>query len=190
MAVLGWLLRSKRAGEAGLAWHAPHLAGPETLALSSPDFPHEGTIPKAHAGKRLGGRAVSPALAWQAVPAGTAQLLLVVEDPDAPTALPYPHGVALLDPSVTGLAQGGLNADTPASGVRLPGPDGRRGYLGPAPLKGHGRHRYVFQLFALDRPVSLAGGGPVPDSAGPRDVVAAASGVLARGRLDGFYERR
>lgn len=194
MAVLGRLLRSKRAGKAGLAWHAPGLAGAaDTLGLSSPDFPHEGTIPKAHAGKRLGGRAVSPALTWQAVPAGTAQLLLVIEDPDAPTALPYNHGTALLDPSVTGLAQGDLKAGTAASGVRLLGPGTRRGYLGPAPLKGHGPHRYVFQLFALDRPLSLGGGGGVPDDAEPRDVMAAAraaSGVLARGRLDGFYERR
>jgi hypothetical protein len=38
--------------------------------------------------------------------------------------------------------------------------------------------------------VSLAEGEAVPDSAEPRDVLAAACGVLARGRLDGFYKRR
>jgi hypothetical protein len=41
----------------------------------------------------------------------------------------------------------------------------------------------VFQVFALGMPVSVA------DTAKPREVIAAAGGVLARGRLDGFYER-
>lgn len=186
MAALG---RAPRDRQAGLAWNAPNLAGANTLALSSPDFAQEAMIPIVHAGKRLGGKDLSPALTWDAVPVGTAQLLLVIEDPDAPTALPYNHGTALLDPSVTGLAQGGLNAESPATGVRLLSSGSRRGYLGPAPIKGHGPHRYVFQLFALAKPLIVGTGRTEPDSAKPRDVLAAAGDVLARGRLDGFYER-
>ena len=189
MAVLGKLLKNRRAGQAGLAWNAPNLAGENTLALSSPDFGNQEMIPTVHAGKRLGGRDLSPALAWDAVPAGTAQLLLVIEDPDAPTAVPNDHGIALLDPSVTSLAQGGLDIESPAAGVRLLSAGSRRGYRGPAPRKGHGPHRYVFQLFALAEPLVVGAGSAVPDSAAPRDVLAAAGGVLARGRLDGFYER-
>ena len=64
-----------------------------------------------------------------------------------------------------------------------------RGYLGPAPIKGHGPHRYVFQVFALAKPVTTGSSGAALDSARPRDVLAAASDVLAGGRLDGFYER-
>ncbi|OXY94927.1 hypothetical protein BEK98_17570 [Streptomyces diastatochromogenes] len=90
---------------------------------------------------------------------------------------------------MTGLPQGGLDAGTPADGVRLLSSGSRRGYLGPAPIKGHGPHRYVFQLFALGGPLTVGRSNTVPDSAKPRAVLAAAGDVLARGRLDGFYER-
>jgi hypothetical protein len=66
---------------------------------------------------------------------------------------------------------------------------GGPGYLGPAPIKGHGPHRYVFQIFALADPVTAGATGAGLDTAKPRDVIAAASKPLARGRLDGFYER-
>jgi hypothetical protein len=36
MAVLGKLLKNRRAGQAGLAWSSPNLAGPDTLVLTSP----------------------------------------------------------------------------------------------------------------------------------------------------------
>jgi hypothetical protein len=55
MAILGTLLKNKRAGEAKLAWNSPALAGPETLDLRSSDVKHNGAIPAAHAGLRVGG---------------------------------------------------------------------------------------------------------------------------------------
>lgn len=186
MPVLGKLLKNRRAGQEGLAWNSPNLAGPGTLPLSSPDFEHEGTIGVAHASKRAGGKDLSPALTWAVVPEGTAQLLLVVEDPDAPTSAPFVHCVALLEPSLTSLPQGALDGANPADGVRIMRSTMGRGYAGPAPIKGHGPHRYVFQLFALAKAVPAAQAG---DSAKPRDLLAAAGDVLGRGRHDGFYER-
>lgn len=183
MAVLGKLLKNRRAGQARLAWNSPNLAGEETLVLTSPDFEHEGTIPTVHASKRAGGKDLSPALTWSPAPEGTAQFLLVVEDPDAPTPSPFVHCVALLDASLTGLPQGALDAKNPPSGVRILRSGMGRGYLGPAPIKGHGPHSYVFQLFALATPITA------DDSARPRSVIAAVGQVLARGRLDGIYER-
>lgn len=182
MALLGKLLKNRRAGETGLAWHAPHLAGAETLAVTSPDFQHEETLPVVHAGRKLGGQDTSPALSWTAVPAGTTQLLLVVEDPDAPTPKPFNHGVFLIDPTVTGLARGALDGQNPASGVRALRSGKGRGYLGPAPIRSHGPHRYAFQLFALAKPITATPEAP------PREVLAAAGEVLARGRIDGFYD--
>lgn len=181
--------KNRRAGLSGLAWHSPNLTGAETLALSSPDFEHEGTIPTVHASTRAGGKDLSPALAWSPGPAGTAQFLLVVEDPDAPTPMPFIHCVALLDTSMTGLAHGGLDAANPSDSVRLLRSGMGRGYLGPAPPKSHGPHRYVFQLFALATPLRAGSTGTALESAKPREVLAAASDVLARGRLDGFYAR-
>jgi Raf kinase inhibitor-like YbhB/YbcL family protein len=187
--VVGKLLKNRRAGDAGLAWNAPNLAGSDTLALTSPDFRHEATIPRVHVAKRAGGDDLSPALRWTSVPAGTAQLLLVIEDPDAPTAAPYNHGVFLVDPTLTGLDQGALDAKNPAEGVHPLRAGSGSGYMGPAPIKGHGPHRYAFQLFALAKPITAVPGSLDLESAKPRDVLAVAGDVLARGRVDGFFER-
>lgn len=190
MAILGTLLKNKRAGEAQLAWNLPALAGPEVLGLHSGDFDREGSIPKAHAGKRAGGENRSPALAWGDVPAGTAQLLLVIEDTDSPTRAPFVHCVALLEPDLVALPAGALKAESPVRGVRVLRSGMGRGYLGPEPIKGHGPHRYVFQLFALPAAITAAEGGTALDTAKPRAVLAAVTGpALARGRLDGLYTR-
>jgi Raf kinase inhibitor-like YbhB/YbcL family protein len=180
---------NKRPGQPGLAWDAPNLASAQTLTLSSPDFGNEGTIPAVHAATRAGGDNLSPALTWPPPPPDTAQLLLVIEDPDAPTATPFVHCLALISTSVTSLAHGALDHRAPADGVRLLRPGAGNGYFGPAPPKSHGPHRYVFQLFALATPLTAGPGGAALDSAGLREVLAAARDVLARGRLDGFYQR-
>lgn len=107
-----------------------------------------------------------------------------MEDVDAPMGKPFVHLVALVDPSVTSFAPGALNRDAAPDGVRLLKSGFGRGYVGPSPIKGHGPHHYVFQLFALPAPVAAN-----PD-ASPRAVLAAVRGpVLARARLTGTYER-
>ncbi|MFD3307213.1 hypothetical protein [Streptomyces sp. NPDC058694] len=59
-----------------------------------------------------------------------------------------------------------------------------------ATIKGHGPHRYVFQLFALPAAIASAEVGTTLEAARPRSVFTAAGGpVLARGRLDGLYGR-
>lgn len=189
MAVIGKLLKNRRAGQSGLAWNAPNLAGAETITLSSPDFENGAAIPTVHASSRAGGRNLSPALEWSAAPEKTAQILLVIEDPDAPTPTPVVHCMALLESSLTHLAEGALDDKDPASGVRILRSVLGRGYLGPAPIKGHGPHWYVFELFALSESVTAGASGAPLDSAKPRDVLAGAGGVIARGRLDGSYER-
>ena len=190
MGILGTLLKNKHAGDANLAWNLPALAGPETLALRSPDFAHEATIPQIHAAKRAGGTDTSPALEWAAAPAGTAQFLLVMEDVDSPTKVPNVHCVALIDPELTALPAGALDAKAPAAGVQVLRAAMGKGYLGPAPVKGHGPHRYVFQLFALPSALTSAAGGAALDSAKPAEVLAAVPGpALARARYDGMYER-
>jgi phosphatidylethanolamine-binding protein (PEBP) family uncharacterized protein len=83
-----------------------------------------------------------------------------------------------------------LNADSPVQGVRVLRSGMGRGYLGPEPIKGHGPHRYVFQLFALPAAITSAEGDATLETAKPGAVLAAVSGpALARGRLDGLYTR-
>jgi hypothetical protein len=189
MAVLGRLLRNRRAGEGGLAWNLPNLGTADTFDVHSPDFEPGGAIPLVCAARRVGGSELSPALAWPAPSAGTAQLLLVVEDVDVPLRVPIVHCLALLHPAVTQLDRGALVATGAPDGVRILRSSISRGYLGPAPIKGHGPHRYVFQVFALGRAVPDGVRGRAVDTARPRDVLRAAGEVLARGRLHGCYER-
>src|ERR1700733_753917 len=188
MGVVGTLLKNRRAGEEKLAWNRPSLSARETLTLTSDAFGDGEAIPAEYAGKRAGGRNLSPQLSWSVPPAGTAELLLVVEDADAPMPRPFVHCLALIAPQVRELPPGGLTARNPAVGVRVLRSGMGRGYLGPEPIKGHGPHRYTFQLFALA--TAAADDRAAAEQARPRALLSAVAGpVLARGRLTGRYER-
>ncbi len=181
MARLGHLLRNRRAGEDSLTWHAGGLDAPETLTLTSPDFADGASMPQRTAGRPVGDN-VSPALEWTGVPAATRELVLIVEDRDVPLSRPIVHAVARLEPDLAGLAEGDLVAG--ASHGDGTAAFRRKGYHGPRPIPGHGPHAYVFQLYALDRPI------PGDSTLRPSTVVDAMRGhVLARGRLTGTYER-
>ncbi|MDQ6636344.1 MAG: YbhB/YbcL family Raf kinase inhibitor-like protein [Candidatus Dormibacteraeota bacterium] len=176
---LGWLLRGKRAGEERCIGHAPQLASDVSIALSSPAFTPGESIPAAYCGGGLGDN-ISPALTWSGPPAGTAQLLLVMEDVDVPFSHPGLHLIALLDVGATGVREGALNDGAPK--VRfVPDRRGRTGYIGPRPLPGHGVHRYRFHLYAIEEAIPAT-----RRLTGFEDVLAAVDGhVLAHGRLEG-----
>jgi len=200
MSPLGRLLRNRRAGETHLAWNLPNLQGPEVLTLTSRNFDGGGAIPLQHCAKHIGGDDVSPHLAWTLLPPGTAQLLLVVEDTDVPLGKPAVHCLALIDPVAEAAADAGngaghvelgaLAAKQPGPGVRVLRSTIGRGYHGPAPIKGHGPHHYIFQLFALESPLGSSPDATPPDRARPRALLSAVSSpVLGRGRLTGVFER-
>ncbi len=181
--LLGRLLRGVRAGDRHLAWNAPALeAAPATIVLTSPAFA-DGAIMPARYGARGVGDNISPPLAWSGVPPGTAELVLIVEDPDAPLPRPVVHLLATgIAPARQALPEGALSPPGDPA-LRLgPGSFGRRGYAGPGPVRGHGPHRYIFQAIAVDRPLGALGGR---DAA----LAAMAGRVLARGRLVGLFER-
>jgi Raf kinase inhibitor-like YbhB/YbcL family protein len=180
--LLGRLLKRRRAGTDRLAWNDPGLAAPETITVTSTAFASGEPMPARYAATGVGAN-VSPPLAWQAVPAGAVELVLVVEDPDAPLRNPIVHAVVAGIPATErGFAEGALNAGQPfGTGA---GTLGRVGYHGPRPVPGHGPHAYVFQLFALDT------ANLIPPGSKPQQVLAAIRGhVIARGRLIGTYER-
>lgn len=183
MTGIGALLANLRAGDSRIAWNRPAMSAPDGLALASADFDHESTIPRVHAAKRIGGDNQSPSLTWAGVPQGTGQLLLICEDVDVPLPFPLAHVAALLPPTLTSLPTSGLNAQSTCDGVQLLKVLLGKGYEGPAPIKGHGPHRYVFQLFALADPI------PARARTNLRSVLKTPLRVLARGRLDGFVER-
>ena len=187
--LIGRLLRGVKAGERNLAWNHPACAdAPDTLVLRSAGFGAAQTIPLRYAGQGVGDN-VSPPLAWRDIPAATRELVLIVEDPDAPLPRPFVHlivcGIGL---ELHELAEGALSDDLLAerrAGLTLGRNTFRhQSYAGPRALPGHGQHRYLFQLFALDQRL-LFDQAPTL-----KQLLAAMNGhVLARGRLEGRFER-
>ena len=151
---LGKVLRNVRAGHGKLT--VARLGGEGVLhrdgfKLTSPAFADgEALDPSFTADEE---DAVAPPLEWSAPPAGTMELVLIVEDPDAPTPEPFCHWL------VWGLApQRGklLEGETPPRVGK--NSFGNSEWLLPDPPTGHGAHDYVFQLFALDIPLALMPG--------------------------------
>src|SRR5258708_19490216 len=124
----------------------------------------------------------SPTLEWSNRSKRTGEIVLVMEDPDAPLPVTSMHLVVTgISPRTNGLPAGSLNRDTQSSLFRLgKGLMGRQGYYGPRPPPSHGPHRYVFPIFALDPTLRT-------DIAfDPKTLLKEIDGrVLARGRLIG-----
>jgi Raf kinase inhibitor-like YbhB/YbcL family protein len=186
-AVLGRLLRGVRAGEEKLLWNDPVVrCAPETLLLSSPAFQDGGVMPDKYAARAIGGDGQSPPLSWANVPPDAIELVLVMEDPDAPLPTPSLHLLAVsISPRTGGSAPGELNG-SPPSQVRFGHwLLGRAAYRGPMPPPSHGPHRYVFQMFALEK--ALSAGVSFNRKALLREIDGK---ILARGRLTGTFERK
>jgi Raf kinase inhibitor-like YbhB/YbcL family protein len=177
---LGNALHNARAGHGKLA--VARLASPDQLnrgglTLRSAAFADgEELDPSFTAAED---DAVAPPLEWSAPPPGTQELALVVEDPDAPSPEPFCHWL------VWGLApQKGqlLEGETPPRVGK--NSFGNSEWLLPDPPTEQGPHDYVFQLFALDMPLTLMPG------ATRGDLIEAMEGhVLSATVLTGTYAR-
>jgi Raf kinase inhibitor-like YbhB/YbcL family protein len=180
----GLLMRGRHAGDASLACSDAALARlPATIELRSADFAHGAAMAQRQAGEGVGGNR-SPALAWTELPPQATHWLLLCEDPDVPLPRAITHALAWGPSSVNALPEGALNGGHAPAGVTLAMNGlGRLGYDGPRPLPGHGPHRYVFQLYALDAV-------PPPDLSREDGLLPwLHAHALARGRLDGLYQR-
>ena len=112
------------------------------MQLTSSAFQPNGSIPAKYT---CDGAGVSPPLHIAGVPAGSRGLALIVYDPDVPRSIKpdgrYSHWVLWnLAPGISAIEEhrsGGISEN------------GRAGYIPPCPP--NGEHRYIFELFALDK---------------------------------------
>jgi Raf kinase inhibitor-like YbhB/YbcL family protein len=153
------------------------------MRVTSPAFQDNQPIPPKYA---AGGENVSPPLHVEDLPPGTKELALIVEDPDAPRAVPFVHWLAYKIPPVADLPEGlERNQNVTRPLVLMQGRNDRKdiGYVGPYPPPGSGPHHYHFRFYALDDPLQA---DPAMDTESLRSSMA--GHVLDSAELVGTYE--
>jgi Raf kinase inhibitor-like YbhB/YbcL family protein len=162
-----------------------------SLNVSSESFQDGQTLPPAQrSGKmRAGGKDESPQLSWSGAPAGTKGYAVTVFDPDAPGRGGFWHWAVLDLPAGATSLPAGAGAEggrlLPAGALQLKNDGGFHGYLGAAPPPGHGPHRYIVTVYALN--VEHLG---LDAGFSPAKLEAKLAGhVLGRGTLTGIFER-
>jgi Raf kinase inhibitor-like YbhB/YbcL family protein len=156
---------------------APEVKGGTEMSvqIKSTAFKEGDTIPRVYT---CDDRNISPPLSWTGVPQGSTSLVLIMDDPDAPSGT-FDHWILFnLPPDLTGLSE-----DNQGVGTEGKNSFGRVGYGGPCPPRGS-NHRYFFKLYALDTDVVLKAG------ARKAEVEHAMEGhILAHGQLMARYGR-
>jgi Raf kinase inhibitor-like YbhB/YbcL family protein len=118
------------------------------FTLTSHDITDGGVLPDAQVQAKGN---TSPHLAWSGAPEGTKSYAVHCYDPDAPTGSGFWHWtVANIPAGVTELATGASSDGLPAGAVEGRTDYGEPGFGGAAPPPGHGPHRYIFTVFAVD----------------------------------------
>jgi len=158
--------------------------GKQCLKVTSPVFENGEAIPTLFS---CDGANVSPPLAWDGakvsgakMPEGTAEVALLMEDPDAPAGT-FVHWVLYGVGSTNTLI--GQNSLPPGATEGING-FGQASYGGPCPPQGDGPHRYFFTVFALSSPLELG-----PNATATQVRVAAEGKTNATGQFFGTYER-
>jgi Raf kinase inhibitor-like YbhB/YbcL family protein len=143
------------------------------LVVKSSAFENNQLIPVKYT---CDGDDVNPPLTIEGVPEGTKSLVLIVDDPDAPSGI-WNHWV------VWNIPPGARKIEENT----VPGTEGistsrKHAYGGPCPP--YGTHRYFFKVYALDAKLDLTA-----NSTKKNVEKAMESHMLAEGELMGLYRR-
>jgi len=136
-------------------WRLPEVPA---FSLLSPDFAEGERLPHwARSGiAGAGGDDRSPALEWTGAPNATQSYVVAMYDPDAPTGSGWWHWTVYNIPATTtSLTRNAGEPDAdllPAGAVTVANEPRLERFLGAAPPSGHGDHRDVFAVSALDVP--------------------------------------
>ncbi|NLU84969.1 YbhB/YbcL family Raf kinase inhibitor-like protein [Rhodococcus sp. HNM0569] len=164
-----------------------------TFELTSENFTDGGTLPTEQVSGIMGagGYDESPQLSWSGFPAETKSFAVTVFDPDAPTASGFWHWAVLNIPATTTSLVAGAGDDNgtglPSTALTLRNDAGLHRFLGAAPPEGHGPHRYIVAVHAVD--VDRIDG--VTAESTPAFLGFNLFGhAIARARITGLYEQK
>lgn len=120
------------------------------LQISSSAFKNSESIPNVFS---CDGKNINPPLEISGIPANTKSLILIMDDPDAPTK-PFIHWLLYIPVqkdkiiiSENSIPQNSISGKNSAQTLK---------YFGPCPP--NGLHHYYFKVYALDIPLSLSQG--------------------------------
>ncbi|MFE5704549.1 YbhB/YbcL family Raf kinase inhibitor-like protein [Rhodococcus koreensis] len=137
-----------------------------------------------------GGHDNSPQLSWSRFPAETKSFAVTVYDPDAPTVSGFWHWAVANIPADTTTLVSGAGDDEgtglPAGAITLKNDAGLSRFLGAAPPAGHGPHRYIIVVHAVDVETL---DGVTPESTPAFLGFNLFSHAIARAKIQGTYEQ-
>ena len=144
------------------------------MKIISSAFENNSKIPAKYT---CDGENVNPPLSLIDVPANAKSLVLIVDDPDAPSGT-WVHWVVFnIDPKVDEVSENTL----PKGGIEGMTSFGNKGYGGACPPSG--THRYFFKLYALDIILNLIN----PDKVDLEKAIQ--SHILDKAELIGLHSR-
>lgn len=129
------------------------LTHAQTFTLKSKDLGGQATEKQVFNGFGCSGANISPQLSWENPPEGTKSFAVTMYDPDAPTGSGWWHWLMFDIPATTRelpTNAGDVRQNlAPKGAIQSVTDFGTRGYGGPCPPPGHGRHQYIITVYAL-----------------------------------------
>jgi len=145
------------------------------MKIASSAFENKQMIPQKYT---CDGENINPPLQITEVPSNTQSLVLIVDDPDAPSGDWVHWLVWNINPETKLITEN----ESPQGAIQGTNDFGKQNYGGPCPPSGI--HHYQFKIYALDTTLNL------PSSSRKKDLeTAMANHILDKDMLIGLYQR-
>lgn len=153
-----------------------YISNTASMQITSPAFEQNGQIPEKYTCE---GEGVNPPLQFKDVPPEARSLVLIVDDPDAPSTTWVHWLVWNISPGAAGIVENSV----PPEAMQGLTDFGQQQYGAPCPPSGS--HRYFFKLYALDSKLSISS---FSDKAALEKAIEAR--MLTKAELIGLYQRK